>query len=212
MNTKYFIAIAISINLILLFFTSSSMAQTIPADSVAIRTLKSFQKTINQDNYKLFGLKSLDEISNLRLGDSPIDVYLVRLDSLRKFQDGDGKNLLININQIIYPVYSNNNIVSSIKLVYDKKNWAVESFGDREIVQYYQDALKKVNTSTIKKTYLIKIPSLNIFLFTAENNTINVDLLGNQQIGELKPNVTTTLQDALIKIKPIANTYNGLPW
>jgi hypothetical protein len=212
MNKKIFLAIAISMNFILLFFAFSSKAQNVSSDSVALRTLKSFQKVINQDNYKLFGLKSPDEISNLRLGSPPITVYLVRLDSLRKFQGGDGRNLLTNINQIIYPVYSNNNLVSSIKLEYDKKNWVVEGFGDREIIQYYQNASKNLNTSTPNKTYLIKIPSLNIFLFAAESNIINVELLGNQQIGELKPNVTTTLQDALVKIKPIANTYNGLPW
>lgn len=211
MKTKYVLAMAISINLLSLFSASSSKAQNMPSDSIALRTLRSFQKTINQDNYQLFGLKSSAEVANMRLGTSPIDVYMIRLDSLRKFQDGDGRNLLVNTSQIIYPVYSGDNLVSSIKLVNDQRKWSVESFGGREIVQYYQEALKKVNASARSKTYLIRIPSLNIFLFAAEGDTMNVELLGDHPIGELRPNVVTTLHDALAKIKPVANTYNGLP-
>lgn len=183
-----------------------------PPDSIAARTLKSFQKAINRDNYKLFGLRSPDEISNLTLGHTPINVYLIRLDSLRSFGGGDGRNLLTKIDQVIYPVLSNDQIVSTIKLEHIGNNWSVESFGDREIAQHYQDGLKNVETVPAHKTYLIRIPALNISLLAVENNMINVQLLGNQSVGELKPGVMTTLQDALLRIKPVANTYNGLPW
>jgi hypothetical protein len=213
MNTKTFLTIVIAINILLLCFAFSAKAQRkISPDSIASKTLNSFRKMINRDNYKLFGFRSAKEISNLRLGTSPINVYMIRLDSLRKFEGGDGKTLLMNINQVIYPVYSNNTLASSIKLNYDGKNWSVESFSDREISQYYQDALKNISTAATNKTYLIRIPSLNISLLAVENSTINVQLLGNQPVGELKQGMTTTLQDALLKIKPIANAYNGLPW
>lgn len=212
MNTKSFLTIAIPVNMILLSFCLFAKAQMVPSDSIASQGLRNFQKAINQDNYKLFGLKSPDEAANMRLGRSAIPVYLVRLDSLKKFQGGDGKDLLVNINQIFYPVYSGDNIVSSITLGLNRKKWTVESFSDRGIIQNYMNALKNLNTTPTQKTYLIKIPSLNIFLLAAEDSIINVELLGNQPIGELRPGAITTLHDALLKIRPIANNYNGLPW
>lgn len=212
MNTKTFFVKAIPVYIVLLSFSFFAKAQMIPSDSIASEALRNFQKAINKDNYKLFGLKSPDEIANMRLGQSAIHVYLVRLDSLRKFQSGDGRTLLTNINQVLYPVYSGDNLVSSISLGMKGDHWAVESFGDRAIVQNYMDALKNVSSTPTQKTYLIRIPSLNIFLLATENSTINVELLGNQPFGELKPGAITTLQDAFLKIKPIANNYNGLPW
>lgn len=212
MNTKIFLKIVFSITTLLFFFSLSSKAQRLPPDSIAAKTLNSFQKTINQDNYKLFGFQSPAEINNLRLGSLSINVYFIRLDSLKKFQDGDARSLLTNNNQVIYPIYSNDNIVSSIKLDFDGKKWVVGSFGDRETAQYYLSALKEINTANVNKTYLIKIPSLNISLLAVETTIINAQLLGDHPIGELKPGVMTPLKDALLRIKPIANAYNGLPW
>lgn len=211
MNTKIARVIAIFGSMIILCFGLSANAQIPPPDSLAKKTLNDFQKIINQENYKLFGFKSPNEISNLSLGSVPVNVYMIRLDSLRKFEGGDGKNLLVNNTQIIYPVYSNNNIVSAIKMEYGKNKWAVVGFGGADVINYHEKAIRNFNLPENNKSFIVRIPSLNIYLSGVENNNINVQLLGEREVGKLQPNVVTTLEDALTKIKPIADIYNGLP-
>ncbi|MBS1664549.1 MAG: hypothetical protein JST68_26115 [Bacteroidetes bacterium] len=179
-------------------------------DSAAAKAFRSLQKNINEGNFKLFGLTSAAEAANLRLGPTPIDVYLIRLDSVQKFQGGPATSILTNSSQVVYPLYSGENIVSSVKLDYDGKSWAVESFGDRDLITFYQRA--QANTPQSNKKFLIRIPALNVYFSAYDNNGTTVQLLGNQQMGDLKPGTVTTLPDALLKLKTLANAYNGLPW
>jgi len=204
MNTKIFLAA------IILLLSIQSQGQRLPPDSTASRAIASLRKSINPANFKLFGLSSVEEAARLRLGSSPIEVYMIRLDSLKNFQDGDGRTTLISNNQVVYPLYSGDNLVSSVKLDFDGKSWSVESFGDRTLITNYQRAL--ANTPQSGKKYIIRIPALNVYFSAVENNGIQVTLLGDEQMGDLKPGTTTTLQDALLKLKPLANAYNGLPW
>ena len=73
------------------FMVSFGNAQemNLPLDKinkVALEALNTFGKLINKDNYKDMGFSSVDEVSKAKLGE-PIQVFMVQLDRLKKYQN-----------------------------------------------------------------------------------------------------------------------------
>jgi hypothetical protein len=175
--------------------------------------LKSFSATVNADNYKMFGLKSPEDIGQMEAGQVFVS-NIIPLDKLKKYEGGDVKPLITNVNRAICTVINRQTrqTVGSVDLELEKERYVVKGFSGSDI----SAALGQVNQELLKQNFsIVWIPALNTYFgsFTdaADRQLKFVSLQNNQsldaKIGDVRP-----AESFLKRLVPMANEYNGLPW
>jgi hypothetical protein len=175
--------------------------------------LKSFSATVNADNYKMFGLKSPEDIGQMEAGQVFVS-NIIPLDKLKKYEGGDVKPLITNVNRAICTVINRQTrqTVGSVDLELEKERYVVKGFSGSDI----SAALGQINQELLKQNFsIVWIPALNTYFgsFTdaADRQLKFVSLQNNQsldaKIGDVRP-----AESFLKRLVPMANEYNGLPW
>lgn len=174
--------------------------------------LKSLSETVNAENYKMFGLGSAEDIGQLEAGQA-FTSSIIPLDKLRKYEGGDIKPLLTNVNRAACTVINRQTQQNAglVDLELEKERWVVKGFSGSDI----SSALGRINKELFKQNFsIVRIPALNAYFgsFTDADNKLKfVSLQDNQmidtKIGDIQP-----AEDFLKRLVPIANEYNGLPW
>jgi hypothetical protein len=174
--------------------------------------LKSLSTSVTADNYKMFGLSSAEEASQLEAG-MPFASNIIPLDQLKKYDGGDVKSLITNVNRASCTVINRQTqkIAGIVDLELVKDRYMVKGFSSSDI----SSALGKINQDVFKKNFsIVRIPSLNVYFgsFTDTDNQLKYVSLQNNpnlhsEIGEIRP-----AADFLKQLVPMANAYNGLPW
>jgi hypothetical protein len=174
--------------------------------------LKSLSATVNADNYKMFGLKSPEDIGQMEAGQVFVS-NIIPLDKLRKYEGGDVKPLITNVNRATCTVINRQTqqTVGSVDLELEKERYVVKGFSSSDV----SSALGQVNKELLKQNFsIVWIPALNTYFgsFTdVDKQLMFVSLQNNQsldtKIGEVRP-----AESFLKRLVPMANEYNGLPW
>ena len=183
------------------------------AKQETITFLKSLSATVNADNYKMFGLKSPEDVSQLEAG-QVFASNLIQLDRLKKYEGGDAKSLITNVNRASCTVINRQTqqTVGIVDLELEKERYVVKGFASTDLAS----ALGRINKDLFKQNFsVVRIPALNTYFgsFTdaADNNLKFVSLQNSSElrteIGEIRP-----AEDFLKRLVPMANEYNGLPW
>jgi len=174
--------------------------------------LKSLSATVNADNYKMFGLKSPEDIGQMEAGQVFVS-NIIPLDKLRKYEGGDVKPLITNVNRATCTVINRQTqqTIGSVDLELEKERYVVKGFSSSDV----SSALGQINKELLKQNFsIVWIPALNTYFgsFTDADKQLKFVSLQNNQsldtkIGEVRP------AESFLKILvPMANEYNGLPW
>jgi hypothetical protein len=174
--------------------------------------LSSLTKSVTADNYKMFGLSSPEEASQLEAG-QVVTSGIIALDQLKKFTGGDVKSLITNVNRAACTVINRQTqqTFGIVDLELLKGVYVVKGFGNPAL----GTALGRINSELFKQNFsLVRIPALNVYFgsFTSTDNQHKFVSLQNSsdlqtEIGEIKP-----ASEFLKRLVPMANEYNGLPW
>lgn len=174
--------------------------------------LKSLATSITADNFKMFGLNSMEEASQLE-ADQAFVSNIIPLDRLKKYDGGGDKNLLTNVNRVSCTVINRQTqqTVGIVDLEREKERYVVKGYTSSDL----SVALGKINKELLKQNFsIVRVPALNVYFgsFTdADNQSKYISLQNNPnlrtEIGEIRP-----AEDFLKRLVPLANEYNGLPW
>jgi len=174
--------------------------------------LKSLATTVTADNYKMFGLSSPEEVSQLEAG-QVFASNIIPLDQLKKYDGGDAKALITNINRVSCTVINRQTqqTIGLVDLERNKDRFVVKGFANSDL----SNALGRINRELFNKNFsIVRVPALNTNFgsFTDTDNKMKFVSLQNSsslhsEIGEIQP-----AEDFLKRLVPIANDYNGLPW
>ena len=174
--------------------------------------LKSLSATVNADNYKMFGLRSPEDVGQLEAGQVFVS-SIIPLDRLKKYEGGDAKSLITNVNRASCTVINRQTqqTIGVVDLEREKERYVVKGFASTEI----SSALGKINNELFKQNFsIVRIPALNTYFgsFTDADNQMKFVSLQNMKeldtkIGDIRP-----AEDFLKRLVPMANEYNGLPW
>ena len=182
------------------------------AKQAASTFLKSLSTSVTADNYKMFGLKSPEDASQLEAGQAYVS-NIVPLDQLKKYTGGDVKPLITNVNKASCIVMNRQTQQTAgiVDLELQKGMYVVKGFASSDL----STALGRIDKELFKQNFsIVRVPALNVFFgsFTDSNNQKKFVSLQNNsnlqtEIGEVRP-----AEDFLKRLVPMANAYNGLPW
>lgn len=174
--------------------------------------LKGLSTTVNAENYKMFGLSSAEDVNQLEAG-QVFASSIIPLDRLKKYDGGDVKSLITNINRVSCTVINRQTqqTVGLVDLEREKERFVVKGFANSDL----STALGKISKELLKQNFsIVRVPSLNTNFgsFTDADNKLKFVSLQNSsslhsEIGEIQP-----AEDFLKRLVPMANEYNGLPW
>jgi hypothetical protein len=173
--------------------------------------LKSLSSTVNAENYKMFGLSSYEDVGQLEAG-QVFASNIIPLDLLRKYEGGDVKPLITNVNRVSCTVINRQTqqTIGIVDLEREKERYVVKGFAGSDI----SSALGQINKDLFKQNFsILRVPALNTYFgsFTDTDNKMKFVSLQNNpmldtKIGDIRP-----AEDFLKLLVPIANAYNGLP-
>lgn len=139
--------------------------QVDPTDptSVANAGLKTMSILVTKETYAQMGFKSLDEVGRARLG-SPIAVYMVRLDELKRAnQSTSPKSLMHDVKERIFPVHVGGSARTALVVSQDAKgHWKMSSLGDAATVKLL-DSVRATHAKSSGKNhqyFLLRIPAI----------------------------------------------------
>jgi len=176
--------------------------------------IKTLQQLINEQNYKSFGLSSLDESKQLALGEG-VPVSIVALDKLKQLDStkDDIKSTYISLPISFYTVInsSTGKILTSVEVETKDNNPAIKSFGNTRMAQMYSTTVSRNKLST-QNIRVVKIPSLRLEFIEAADSTGSLYYpLTNMDFLNIREGQAITNKDLLRQVLPFAQRYNGLP-
>lgn len=174
--------------------------------------LNSLANNVNADNYKMFGLKSPEEIKQLQ-ADQVFSSAVITLDRLKKYEGTDVKDLITNVDRFVCTVINRQTqqTVGIVDIEYQKERYLVKGFASSEV----STALGRIDKQFFKQNFsVVRVPALNVYFgsFTGADKQMKFISLQNNptlrtEIGEIRP-----AAEFLKQLVPLANEYNGLPW
>lgn len=148
------------------------------AKAAAADGINLLKTMVTGENYESMGFsKPLDEKVQLEL-DEPFHVFYVHHDALKKHVHGfSAQKLLVNHNELRYPILINNEVVSSIVVSCENSGWVVQSLGDSNIIKdlaEVRDVHAKKSGIHHTKYFIAHIPSLYHMFIAHEDEDNNL--------------------------------------
>ena len=146
----------------------SQKTRTSGPDSVASAALFTMRELARlQKDYRELGFESLDEMRRATIGE-PYQVFMVRLDELSAYKDGQDPNELLHEGkQLLYPVVIGDTVRSSITLASTPKGWEATSFGSPNRMKMVSKARAlSIDTTRLAPAayFVVEVPGLK-FVF-----------------------------------------------
>jgi len=182
---------------------------------VASQSMETLRQLVTEENYKAMGFESLDELSDIALGDS-LHVFFVRLDQLQEYQPGSDPNrLLIDRKRIIFPVIVKKQVRSSIVVDMVNERWQATGFGGPNLMKMFSKVRSAAADSTglpLPSFFAVQVLALNLnFIAHRIDNELMLTPVLNDPSFEFKAGVALPAADAFERILPAAREHNGLP-
>lgn len=181
----------------------------------ASRSLSTFQRMVNERNYKGLGFESPDEIKSATLG-GPLRVFMVRLDRLKEYVAGiDPNKLLVDGNQVIYPVTVHGSVRSSITVEKPNGGWRGETFGSSNLVKALESARAADSAASkipSQEYFAVSIPALNLYFLghRVESRLMLTPIIDDARF-KLKAGATLAAEQVLERIVPYAREQKTGP-
>ena len=174
--------------------------------------LKSLVKSVNAGNYKMFGLRSAEEAALLE-PDQVFVTNIIPLDLLRKYEGGEVRPLIMNVNRASCTVINSRSGQPSglVELELEKGKYVVKGYSASEL----SDALGKINKEYFRMNFsIVRVPALNLYFGSFGDSEKQLQFVSLQNNPNLKTEIGEVMpaSEFLKRIVPMANEYNGLPW
>lgn len=193
-------------------------AQTKDDSSIEEQTKKSFgiiEKLLNKSNVETYGLKNPREILEYKPA-KPVMLSIISLETIKKHQKGEDINnkvVPLNNKRIISLLNANNqNSDLSIELEKIDGKWEFSSFGKNILSKSFSENIQKNSD----KAFPIWIPALKTEALGYKDDkgllTIEIISCPDDEKVESFRGKRINADEFIMLLKPIANSYNGLPW
>jgi hypothetical protein len=158
MRTAFLLACSL---LLLAGCTDKRGAPSRDPQDAATRGRTLFVSLINEQTYKGFGFRSLEEVGRAELG-RPMTVFDILPERLRNFYAGnDTGELLIRSPEAIYPLSVDGQVRSSITVLQtDKEAYRAAGFGDAALIK----RLSSYGSTDAADEFVVHVLGLHIYL------------------------------------------------
>jgi len=167
------------------------------------------QKLVTEQNYRSLGFESLDEVKEAQLG-QPMAVSNIALDKLKSYRQGtDANTLLAASPETIYPVTVRGSVRTSVTIVHKEAGYEPASFGNAEIVK----ALVRYRQPDAgPNEFVLRIPAFNMYYVArrVENRLTVIPIVEDPRV-KAKAGEPIPVETLLDQLRPLADSYNGLP-
>jgi hypothetical protein len=181
----------------------------------AVRSLETFRKLVNQQNYRAMGFDSLSEVRSAVIGD-PLVAFYLRLDHLRSYQPGgDPLSILSGGVKVVYSVLVGHEVRASIVLDKGARGWTPVSYGGPNYAKLlYRIRAQSGPGAAGPGTHYFAVNALALgvdFLgLSQQAKLVLIPLLDDHQ-GRWKAGVGLPADRILGFLVADAKAYNGLP-
>lgn len=205
--------LACSVGSVIILAQKQTGEETISAGQVR-EAIQVFSKLVNDQNAKDFGLQNAAQLQSLRAG-KQFKKYMIGLDDVRKFKTGDKVEPLIKELPSIEVSLTdaNGRVVSSIEFIKNKESWQASGFGSTpDFKALFIDERSTIADSLINKGTLVRIPALHTsFIAVSASSGLNFIVLQDNESLGFRRGQMIQASEAISKLTPVANAYNGLP-
>ncbi len=207
MKQKIFMIMILSVVLFLGINVTMLAQDDAAQDTGADKTHQALKK-LPGNVLKLLDLTE-EEAAQTTRGDK-LKVYEISFISLANFKAGDNtKNLLINNNEVVYPLYVGGELKTALSVRKAKSTWETASMGSAEIhfLEKVRSAHSKANNINPKSYYIVRIGSLymsflgydkgnDLYLIPTHETDLKLEIGKEIAASELFPKLKTLLTPA----------------
>lgn len=168
--------------------------------------LATLKQVVNTSNYAALGFNSPDEVRQAALGE-PLQIYLVRLDALRKFTvHTKPETLLVDAQRSLYPVKVGTRVATSIFITQSHDGWRATELGNAAVAQL----VSRYRHSPAD--FVLHVPALQTYFVgeRVEGRLILTPLMNDPRTG-FRAGGALPAGPAFLKLQKAASEYNGLP-
>jgi hypothetical protein len=180
--------------------------------SAAAESLSVVKALVAKGRPQSRGFQSVDEVSAARLA-HPLPMFMVGLDKLREYKGGDVRALLIDEEQVMYPLAVNGEARAAL-VVRKRANgeYSASSFGDTVIagmVQQGRQGLTKARGIAESDFRLIAIPAMGAkFLGHEEGGALMLTALYDLPGTSFRQGEPHRAEEVLAAFQPLAAKMN----
>ncbi len=202
----------LTIATILIIAQNRNDEDVISAEQVS-KSIQSFIRLVTPQTAESFGLKSADQLKDLKAG-RQFKKYMIGLEDVRNFKPETNVNTIIKELEAVEVslVDQAGQVQTGIEFTRERGKWEPSAFGLSIDLKRLKDAQVGIPDSVIKSSRLVVIPALRTtFLMQGEGASSTFYILENNDRLEFRKGIAIPAADALQKLKVVANEYNGLP-
>jgi hypothetical protein len=168
--------------------------------------LATLKQVVNANNYAALGFRSLEEVSQATLGE-PLQIYQVRLDTLRAFADKtDPETLLADPQRSLYPVHVNDRVATSIFVTGSRESWRATEFGNAAVAQLVSRQGRGPGN------FIVHVPALQAyFVGDRASGKLTLTPVMDDPRTQFRAGETLPADVVFTKLQAAASGYNGLP-
>lgn len=190
-------------------------AIAIESKSAANASLVKLGKLVTDKNALKMGFTAPADAKKSQL-DTPLSGFMVRLDALRAYQEGDDPmKLLQSTGQIIYPLRVEGSVRSSVTLKKQGSEWRAVSFGSplrAKSLNGARAAVVKRDRRQAAEFFEVTIPALNLnFVGHVADGKLMLTSVADVDMYDLKSTGTQPAKKVFLRLKPEAERHDGLP-
>ncbi|KGI77825.1 hypothetical protein LF63_0105255 [Oleiagrimonas soli] len=126
------------------------------AQEAAQAGLVTLRQLITEQNYRGMGFSSLDEVKEAAL-DRPMEIYIVRLDALKKYRRQSGADLLTDEHKMFYPLTARQRVVSSLAVTQYGGGWGATDFGSAALARAFSQYRGE------EGDFIVRVPALKTY-------------------------------------------------
>lgn len=168
--------------------------------------LATFQKLVNETNYRALGLGALADRDRAQLG-QPMSIDRIALDALTQYREGSDVNgLLVDGQRSFYPVRVGDTVVSSLYLTKSTDGWRATDFGNAALARALSAQRKAASD------FIVLVPALKLyFIARRDGSSLQLTAVVDDERYGLKAGETLPADRAIASLQRAAAKYNGLP-
>lgn len=166
-------------------------------------------KILPSQTHEMLGLKSSD-VKESTYGE-PLNVYMITLDSLDNFKEGDDpERMILDTKKLMIPVYYGEKLLTSVTMKGDKAEWEIAEIGGKEIhlLEPARSKLSRTSKKGIDSYFVIRIPGMYLtFLGYSQDSQLYLIPTHSHPDFELQLNKGIPAEKVLLMLKRSVNKY-----
>jgi hypothetical protein len=168
--------------------------------------LATLKQIVNANNYAALGFTSPEEVRQARLGD-PLQIYQVRLDALRAFNDQtDPQTLLTDVRRTLYPVQAGKRVATSVFVTGSREGWRANELGNAAVAQLVSRYRHGAGE------FVVHVPALQSYYVAdrIEGKLVLTPVMDDPRTG-FRAGAALPASLVFAGLQKAASGYNGLP-